>query len=213
MLYRTKMKQRIPRSLLIKRIGRNPFPNRKITLRHQRMLSQRANFISLQKLSQSNFALQLQAKQKIAAFYGALPAGFLRSVFQQTAQKGARQIEAGEGLFMMLESRLDVVLLRAGWVLTLAQARQMIAHGGVSINDNLVSCPSYMLEPGDLIEFTKNSFHVTLPYAHIIENTFNFSHLEINLKTRSIVFLYYPQYIQWPLQVDFGLFARYFQRF
>lgn len=240
------LKKRLSRSRLLKRIGRNVFAQRELTMRHKRMcislkrgdsVTTRARSLtSSSKTKRSNFGLQLEAKQRISAFYGALPASFLLHAFKQTTYKSARQIQPAEALFVELESRLDVVLVRAHWASSLAHSRQLICHGWVRVNNRAARSSGLILNPGDFVVlrgvscFKLSRFSRKKPgYSEEVDSRVmsrihiqvlqpqtnlcrNISHLEINYKTQSLIFLYNPQYIQWPLQMDLALFARFFQR-
>lgn len=216
----SKMKKHLSRSRFLLRLGRNFFPHRKLSNRHQKLLLNSKRFSALQQ-TRSNFALQLQAKQKLAAFYGALPAKYLLQMFEQTVHKNARQIQPAESLFVILESRLDIVLLRSNLASSLAHSRQLISHGRINVNNIPVSSASYILTSGDTVKIsrpleppttTNLLFYFTQKYTTTKKLCSNLSHLEINYKTQSLVFLYNPQYIEWPLQLDLALLARYFQR-
>ena len=58
--------------------------------------------------------------------------------------KGHRQLE-------LLESRLDCVIYRLGFAATIPAARQIVNHGHIVVNSKLVSIPSFVCHPGDVI--------------------------------------------------------------
>jgi small subunit ribosomal protein S4 len=68
--------------------------------------------------------------------------------------------ESDYGLFMSLESRLDVVVYRMGFATTLASARQLVVHSGrkgkVFVNNKLQTIPSFPVKPGALVEVRVN---------------------------------------------------------
>lgn len=68
-------------------------------------------------------------------------------------QKGV----TGENLLIMLERRLDNVLFMLGFSLSRAQARQLITHGHVRVNDRKVTIPSYLVKEGDLISLKEKT--------------------------------------------------------
>lgn len=95
----------------------------------------------------SDYAIQLREKQKVRRIYGLLERQF-RNYFAKAAQlKGS----TGENLLRLLESRLDNVVYRMGFAVTRAQARQLVSHGGVSVNGKSVNLASYQIKPGDLV--------------------------------------------------------------
>ena len=53
--------------------------------------------------------------------------------------------------FSTLERRLDCILYRACFVTSLQGAKQLISHKKICINNNIISKPGYLVEPGDII--------------------------------------------------------------
>jgi len=96
----------------------------------------------------SDYGLQLREKQKLRRMYGVLERQF-RNYYKKAAKgKGS----TGENLLQMLESRLDNVVYRMGFASTRAEARQLVNHKGISVNERTVNIPSYQLKVGDKVE-------------------------------------------------------------
>jgi len=57
----------------------------------------------------------------------------------------------GENLLFLLERRLDNAVYRAGFSTSRRQARQLVNHGHIQVNDRKVDIPSYQVKPGDMI--------------------------------------------------------------
>ncbi|MGD8808389.1 MAG: 30S ribosomal protein S4 [Gammaproteobacteria bacterium] len=95
----------------------------------------------------SDYGLQLREKQKLRRMYGVLERQF-RNYYKKASQvKGS----TGENLLRMLESRLDNVVYRMGFASTRAEARQLVSHRGILVNEQIVNIPSYQLKAGDKI--------------------------------------------------------------
>ena len=93
------------------------------------------------------YGLQLREKQKTKRLYGMLEGQF-RLTFDRAAQeKGV----VGETLLKKLEQRLDNVIYRLGFGGSRAQARQLVRHGHVRVNDKRLNIPSFQVKEGDLI--------------------------------------------------------------
>jgi small subunit ribosomal protein S4 len=91
------------------------------------------------------YGLQLREKQKVKRIYGVLENQF-RSYFERAVrQKGV----TGENLLAQLERRLDNVLVRIGFAVNHAQARQYVRHGHVVVNGKKVNIPSFQVSVGD----------------------------------------------------------------
>ena len=99
------------------------------------------------------YGLQLREKQKARRYYRILEGQF-RNLFEKAAkQKGI----TGEQMLGMLEKRLDNVLYRMGLATSRAQARQVVRHGHVVVNNRKVNIPSYTVKPGDTVEIRESS--------------------------------------------------------
>ena len=95
----------------------------------------------------SDFGLQLREKQKIRRIYGVLERQFRRYFMEADRKKGS----TGENLLRLLESRLDNLVYRMGFGSTRAEARQLVSHGAILVNNKPVNIPSYLARPGDVI--------------------------------------------------------------
>ena len=107
----------------------------------------------------SDYAVQFREKQKVKRTYGMNETQFVR--FYKLALKS--QGNTSLRLLQMLELRADNVLYKLGFALTRAQARQMIAHGNVTLNGKKHNIPSTILKAGDEIEIKEkivSSLHV-----------------------------------------------------
>lgn len=95
----------------------------------------------------SDYGVQLREKQKVRRIYGVLEKQF-RSYYKEAARlKGA----TGENLLRLLESRLDNVVYRMGFGSTRAEARQLVSHKSILVNDKVVNIASYQVKAGDKI--------------------------------------------------------------
>jgi len=95
----------------------------------------------------SDYGLQLREKQKLRRMYGVLERQF-RKYYKRAAQ---RKGSTGENLLKLLEGRLDNVVYRMGFASTRAEARQLVSHKAIEVNDGLVNVPSYQVAAGDKI--------------------------------------------------------------
>jgi len=95
----------------------------------------------------SDFGLQLREKQKVKRMYGVLERQFRRYFAEAERRKG----NTGSNLLSILESRLDNVVYRMGFGSTRAEARQLVSHQAVMVNDKVVDISSYQVKTGDTI--------------------------------------------------------------
>ena len=116
----------------------------------------------------SDRGVQLREKQKAKYGYGLFERQFKR-FFAESEKKGG---VTGDNLVMMLERRLDNVIYRLGFADSRAQARQLVLHGHILVNDRKVNVPSYLVKAGEVIKWregSKKSEYLSL--IHISEPT------------------------------------------
>jgi small subunit ribosomal protein S4 len=102
---------------------------------------------------ESDYALQLRAKQKARRAYGVLERQFRRYFREAERRRGL----TGTNLLVILESRLDNVVYRFGFATSRPQARQTVRHGHIEVNGRKVDVPSYLVKPGDVVAIRPSS--------------------------------------------------------
>src|SRR5256885_2209940 len=101
----------------------------------------------------SDYGLQLREKQKLRRMYGVL-----ERQFGNYYQKAARRSGAtGENLLKLLECRLDNVVYRMGFAATRAEARQLVSHKAITVNDKPVTIASFQVKAGDIVQVRERS--------------------------------------------------------
>lgn len=101
----------------------------------------------------SDSGVQLRAKQRVKRLFGVLERQFRRYFEQAKRRKGG----TGENLLVVLESRLDNVVYRAGFASTRAEARQLVSHKAILLNGRSNNIPSTQVKPGDVISVREKS--------------------------------------------------------
>jgi small subunit ribosomal protein S4 len=125
---------------------------------------------------ESEYAVQLKEKQKAKYTYGLLERQFSNLFEKASRKKGV----TGENLLKFLEARLDNVVFRMGFARTRRQARQLVNHGHVMVNDRVSSIPSHMLRPGDIVEVRPKSKNLDVVREAMERNRRAFPHLEVD---------------------------------
>ena len=98
----------------------------------------------------SDYGIQLQAKQKLKAYYGNINERQFRNIYKKaTMLKG----DTGENLIGLLERRLDAIIYRAKFATTVFSARQLINHGHVKVNGKKVNISSYAVKEREIPEY------------------------------------------------------------
>jgi small subunit ribosomal protein S4 len=91
---------------------------------------------------------QLREKQKVRHLYGLMEKQFAAIARKAMSRPGV----AGENMLVLLESRIDNAVYRAGFANTRRAARQMVTHGHFNLNGKKVTIPSLVLKAGDVVE-------------------------------------------------------------
>ena len=106
---------------------------------------------------ESEYLLQKREKQKCARIYGVLEKQF-RGYYEEAHRRSGK---TGENLLLILESRLDNVVYRAGFAKSRDMARQIVRHGHITVNGKKVDIPSFRVSPSDIVEVVVGSRELT----------------------------------------------------
>ncbi len=101
----------------------------------------------------SEYGIQLRAKQMTRRYYGVLEKQFRHYYELATKKEG----KTGEALLSILETRLDNVVYRLGFASSRAEARQLVVHGHFMINARKVDIPSYLVKLDEVISICDKS--------------------------------------------------------
>jgi len=157
----------------------------------------------------SEYAIQLEEKQKAKYTYGLLERQF-RNLYKKAS---AREGVTGENLLMFLEARLDNTLFRLGFARSRQQARQLIAHKHIVVNGHVVNIPSYQLKPGDVITVRPRSSRL-----EVIETSLEgsprskYKWLEIDKKSKTGKFLNFPSMEEIPENINVQLIVELYSK-
>jgi small subunit ribosomal protein S4 len=146
----------------------------------------------------SEYAIQLQEKQKAKYTYGLLERQF-RNLFEKASRKKG---VTGENLLKLLEARLDNTLFRLGFSASRAQARQLVIHKHVTVNGHVVNVPSFTLKPGDKVGLRERSKNLTVVQDAIGKRAKKFNWLVIDEKAVEGTFVDFPERDQVPENIN-----------
>lgn len=104
------------------------------------------------RVKMSDYKIRLREKQKVKRIYGIGERQF-RKYFSMASRKG----KTGETLLQFLERRLDNVIFRMGVAKTRMDARQLVLHRHVAVNNHCVNIPSFLVKPNDVVSMREKS--------------------------------------------------------
>ncbi|MFA7687309.1 MAG: 30S ribosomal protein S4 [Moheibacter sp.] len=142
----------------------------------------------------SEYAVQLEEKQKAKYTYGILERQFANMYQKANAKPGI----TGEILLQFCESRLDNVVYRLGISPSRRGARQLVGHKHITVNGEVVNIPSYQLKPGDVVAVREKSKTLSAITDSLKANSSNYDWLIWNDEQMSGTFNSVPERIQIP---------------
>ena len=137
----------------------------------------------------SEYGLQLKEKQKAKYTYGVLERQFANAFHKASASKGV----TGEVLLQLLEARLDNIVYRLGVAPTRSASRQLVTHGHITVNGDVVNIPSSQLKPGDIVGVREKSKSLEVIVDSLASRHVNVSWLEWDNSLMTGKFMSVPQ--------------------
>lgn len=148
--------------------------------------------------SQSEYAIQLQEKQKAKYTYGLLERQF-RNLFEKASRKKGI---TGENLLKLLEARLDNTVFRLGFAASRAQARQLVSHKHITVNGSVVNVPSFTLKAGDKVALRERSKNLDVVQDALGKRGKKFNWLVLDEKAVEGTFVDFPERDQIPENIN-----------
>ncbi len=156
----------------------------------------------------SNYSVQLTEKQKVRFMYGISEKQFSKLVKESGKMKGVH----GENLFILLESRLDNLVYRAGFANTRRGARQLVNHGHITVNGKKVDIPSYRVKVNDVISLKESS----LEHPAVIESLKNVNkrvdYIKFDDKKKEATYLRFPERSELNADINEALIIEFYSR-
>jgi small subunit ribosomal protein S4 len=160
----------------------------------------------------SDYGNQLQAKQKLKAYYGNINERQFRNIYKKaTMLKG----DTSENLIGLLERRLDAIIYRAKLATTVFSARQLINHGHVKVNGKKVNISSYTVKEEDSIEIRDKSKQLAIiDIALASKERDTPEYIQMDEKNKKLKFVRVPKFeeVPYPIVMEPNLVIEYYSR-
>ena len=160
----------------------------------------------------SDYGIQLEAKQKLKFYYGNMNERQFRNVFRKALKKRGNTTENFVGL---LERRLDTVIYRAKFAMTVFSARQIINHGHIKVNGKKVNIPSYLVSDKDSIELKDKSKELTVIVGSLVSKERDVpDYIQMDEKKKIAKLIRVPKFseIPYPAIMEPNLVVEYYSR-
>lgn len=163
--------------------------------------------------TESDYAVRLREKQRLRAQYGLREKQLARAF--EAARKAPGQ--TGEVLVENLETRLDALVLRAGFARTILQARQVVVHRHILVDGHIVDRPSFQVKPGQTLQIkprsqTSAQFQVAAAGAHRDVLPAVPGYLDVQLEKLTAVLTRRPQRAEVPITCEVQLVVEFYSR-
>jgi small subunit ribosomal protein S4 len=158
----------------------------------------------------TEYGVRLEEKQKLKFNYGLTESQLFRYVKEARRRQGV----TGLILLQLLEMRLDTLCFTLGFAKTMAQARQLVNHGHITVNKKVVSIPSFQCRLNDIIGIKEKSSSKTLVETNIKNNQVSNipDHLKFDSSKLEATVLDYCDRDDVALQLDELLVIEYYSR-
>mgnify|MGYP000483685900 FL=1 len=157
----------------------------------------------------SDYGTQLLEKQRLRAYYGVM-----EKQFANYFEKASKSKElTGHALINLLECRLDNIVYRLGFANSIRQARQMVVHGHILVNNKKVDIPSFNVSVGDEIKLREKSQKNAMFKENFESNILNvLPYLSKNEANFSGVLERLPQRTEVPIEINDVLVVEYYSK-
>ena len=160
----------------------------------------------------TDYGVQLQAKQKLKAYYGNINERQFRNIYKKASMlKG----DTSENLIGLLERRLDAVIYRAKFATRIFSARQLINHGHVKVNGKKVNIASYSVREEDTIEIRDKSKQLAIiDIALANKERETPEYIQMDEKNKKFKFIRVPKFeeVPYPIVMEPNLVIEYYSR-
>jgi small subunit ribosomal protein S4 len=157
----------------------------------------------------SDYGKHLLEKQRIRYVYGLLEKQFRNYVLKAMSKKGV----AGENLLQMLETRLDNLVYRAGFAHTMREARQLVVHKHLMVNDKMVNVPSFQVKAGMKIKVAEDmQNNIQIREAVGKASIGSSSYIEISRPDLSFTLLSVPSRDMIPVELNENLVIEFYSK-
>ena len=158
----------------------------------------------------TEYGIRLEEKQKLKFNYGLSESQLFRYVKEARRRQGV----TGLILLQLLEMRLDTLCFTLGFAKTMAQARQLVNHGHITVNKKVVSIPSFQCRLNDTIGIKNQISSKTLVEGNLKNNQVSNlpGHISLDSENLEAKILDYCDRDDVNLQLDELLVIEYYSR-
>ena len=158
----------------------------------------------------TEYGVRLEEKQKLKFNYGLTE----RQLYRYVKEARRRQGVTGLILLQLLEMRLDTICFTLGFAKSIVQARQLVNHGHITVNNKVVSIPSFQARINDIISCKDKNISKNLVENNVKNNQVTNipNHLKFDISKLEAIVLDYCDRNDIGLELDELLVIEYYSR-
>lgn len=156
----------------------------------------------------SNYGIQLKEKQKLRFMYGLSEKQFKKTFLEAQKVKGI----TGEIFMVLLESRLDNLVYRAGFAATRRAARQLVNHGHILVDGQKVDIPSFRVKLGSVITLKDNDKNLKVVKESLEKIASRVEFITYDEAKMEATYVRHPERSELTSEVDESLIVEFYNR-
>jgi small subunit ribosomal protein S4 len=156
----------------------------------------------------SEYGVQLKEKQKVRFMYGLNEKQFHKTFVEAGNMKGIH----GENFLKLLESRLDNLVYRTGFATTRRAARQLVNHGHILVNGEIVDIPSYRVKVGSVITLKEKDKDLKVVNEALEKVVSRVEYITYDEGKKEATYVRLPERQELPADIDEALIVEFYSR-
>ena len=156
----------------------------------------------------SEYGVQLKEKQKVRFLYGLSEKQFRKTFDRAGKMHGVH----GANFLILLESRLDNLVYRAGFAKTRRSARQIVNHGHITVDGKRVNIPSFNVKPGSVISITEKAQNHPVINECLQMDITRPAYVSFDDKKKEATYVRYPEREELNTEINEALIVEFYNR-
>jgi len=157
----------------------------------------------------TQFGKLLDIKQSFKLFYSNLGENIFKRNIRLSLRSPSKTLDK---LTSIIESRLDSVIFRSCFVVSFQEARQLINHRFITVNNICITSANKRINKGDIIKINNYCISKKVFLDVLITRSVP-NYLELDLKNFTIVFLWDSNFknTYYPIKMNYSNITRYYK--
>ena len=157
----------------------------------------------------TSYSRLLNIKQSLRLFYPNIGEKLFKSCIKSSIKSPSKTIDK---LSSVLESRIDSIVFRSCFVISFQEARQLINHRFITVNNNYVTSPGKKINKGDVIRINLKSLNKEV-FLKTLSSRSVPNYLELDINNLTIILLWDVNFknTYYPIKEEYSDVSRYYR--